>query len=112
MDKLIEYMQKYTRDFMVFDQPGIKSLYGGLSNQFDIVIEPEQIIASYKYPDGEIGVFQGGKIRFNMHGQECILLTESLSYGKHSSDDLVVFYKNGYASGCASVSYGAKYVRI
>lgn len=115
MDKLTEYMQKYTRDFVVFDQPGIKSLHEGMLNQFDIVIEPGQIIASYKYPDGEIGVFQGGEIRFDMHGEKCVLLTESLGYGKHSGDDLIVFYKNGYensASGCASVSYGTKYVRI
>lgn len=112
LKKVVEYMQKYTRDFKVIDRPGKHTLHKGFSNEFDFTLDEGEIIASYKYEDGEVGVFWGGQIRFILHGEVCVLLPDGITAPHHSGDDLMIFYRNGYADAASSVSYGPKFAHI
>ena len=109
MDKLCDYLNKYTRDFIVVDKNVSPVFNKGFSDEFTVDISDDDVIASYKYPDGNVKVFWGGSIRFTMHGIDCVLLTECHT----GSDDLLVLYNNmGYAYGVRLVQYGDQYVHI
>ena len=105
--KLVDYMHNYTKDFIVVDRD--KTFHGGMLDEFTVTLAPNEIIASYAYPDGSTKVFWGGDVRFVLHGQDCVLLTEC----ENGSDDLIVMYNTqGYAYGARVVHYGDQYVHI
>ena len=106
--QLIDYLKRYTRDFIVIDHPQRLGI-----EQFPVSIDDDTIVASYKLESGDIGIFWGSKTTtFPMHGYVCYLLTESDATSKGS--DLLLRYKelpNGVLfPECATlVTYGSAY---
>lgn len=102
---LFDHLKKYTRDFVVVDKSQAFNI--GLSTEFFVNLEPDEIVASYKFDDGTVKVFWGKKdTRITIHGNSCILLTEC----ENGSEDLLLFEDDYGICGACPVWYGSHYV--